>query len=132
MHGDPHLPKDNIFAFVANCDTPNETCVVVGERHPRLEIVGCISKCDLEMSDIQFDCSLEATLAEAAACQIDAPMSVTLANERGVFAFPLDYGQLAKFEEPPSIKTDGAWQRNKSGDNYLDTYRYSNGYEMRS
>ena len=86
-HGNVHLPHDDIFAFVANGDAPSETHVIVAERHERLEIVGCACKGDLQMSDEWFDNLLTTTLAEASECQVKPPMSITFANEHGVFAF---------------------------------------------
>lgn len=90
QHGDLRLPQGDIFAFVANGGTPDETHVIVGERHARLEIVGCVSKGDMAMSDTKFDCLLETALKEAIACQVKSPMSITFSNKRGVFAFPYD------------------------------------------
>ena len=89
-HGHVHLPREDIFAFVANPNAPSETHVLVSEPCERLAIVGVSSNSDSTMTEAHFDALLDATTVEAKACYIAPPYAVTFASRQGVYSFNHD------------------------------------------
>ena len=90
QHGVVHLPKEDVFAFVANCDTPSKVYVVVSEPDKRLEIVGCTWHKEFDMTDERFDQLVRTTEHEAHLCGLEPPFCITFATQSGIFSFPYE------------------------------------------
>lgn len=81
------LPGEELFAFARRHGTNRVMYIIVGENDPDLEAKACQWMGRHNMTDAEFENLQRTIVAEARACQIEAPYSVTLVNKTGAFSF---------------------------------------------
>jgi hypothetical protein len=81
------LPPGELFAFAMEPEGDDPAYVLVSERDPTLELVGCRWIGDFDIDDHRFDVIQAHAKREARECKIAPPHSVTLITDAGAFSF---------------------------------------------